>query len=118
MRSRIKMILEQKTNQKSEILTFVEGLFETSRIPNITGIIIELDNGHRVKISFVEVNDTVIVYADNIEMGRLKPSESKGYKYNFHQTYRKGMKKNGLTMNEVFIEGVFKSVDVVRFYEA
>lgn len=112
------MILEQKTNQKSEILTFVEGLFETSRIPNITGIIIELDNGHRVKISFVEVNDTVIVYADNIEMGRLKPSESKGYKYNFHQTYRKGMKKNGLTMNEVFIEGVFKSVDVVRFYEA
>lgn len=112
------MILEQKTNQKSEILTYVEGLFESSRIPNISGILIELDNGHKVKISLIEMSDTIIVYADSIEMGRLKPSESKGYKYNFHQTYRKGMKKNGLTMNEVFIEGVFKSVDVVRFYEA
>ena len=111
------MILEQKTNQKSEILTYVEGLFESSRIPNISGILIELDNGHKVKISLIEMSDTIIVYADSIEMGRLKPSESKGYKYNFHQTYRKGM-KNGLTMNEVFIEGVFKSVDVVRFYEA
>lgn len=112
------MILEQITNQKSEILTFVEGLFESSRIQNISGIIIELDNDYKVKISFVEMSDTVIVYADNVEMGRLKASESRGYKYNFHQKYRKGMKKNGLTENEAFIEGVFKSVDVVKFCEA
>lgn len=111
-------LVSDQSKQKSEILTFVEGLFESSRIPNISGIIIELDNGNKVKISLLEVDDAVIVYADNIEMGRLKPSESRCYKYNFHQKYRKGMKKNGLTVNEAFIEGVFKSVDIVRFNEA
>lgn len=110
--------VSQGSTQKSEILAFAEGLFESSKIPNISGIIIELDNDHRVKISFSEINDRVIVYADNIEMGRLEASESRGYKYNFYQSYRKGMKTHGLTVNEAFIEAAFKSTDIVRFYEA
>lgn len=50
-------------------------------------------------------------------MGILQPSESKGYKYNFYQQYRKGMKTHGLIENEQFIKGVFESEDSVRVYE-
>lgn len=104
--------------QKSEIMTFVEGIFESSKIPNISGIIIELDSGRKVKITTTEVNNSVIVYANNIKMGTLTPSESKAYKYVFQQHYRKGMKKNGLTENELFIKNAFKSEDSVKFHEA
>lgn len=110
--------MSEQNIKKSEILNFAEGSLESSRIQNVPGIIIELDSGNRIKISLVEVDGTVIVFADNKNMGMLRPSESKGYKYNFHQQYRRGMKTYGLTENEQYIKGVFESEDSVRIIEA
>lgn len=104
--------------QKPEIMCFVEELFESSRIRNVSGIIIELNRGRHIMISLAEVDDSVIIFADNKNMGTLQPSGSKGYKCNFHQQYRKGMKTHGLTENEQFIKGVFESEDSVRVFEA
>lgn len=103
---------------KSEILTFAESVFESSKIQDITGIFIKLENEHTLKISLTELEGKVFVYADNIIMGTLEPSESKLYKYCFRQQYRKGMKKHGLTTNEEFIKAAFKSENCVRFWDA
>ena len=105
-------ILMTTLGEKSELLNFVEAIFENIKEKNISGVHIKMNDGNIVKIEMYEFGGEVTVFMDNVEMGNFKESESRCYKYNFYQKYRVGIRE-GLTVNEVMMKSIcYNNADV------
>lgn len=98
---------DNQSEQKSNILLFVESLFESSRIPDLTGIHIKMSDNSILNIILEERSGKVYVKINNVLMGFLEslPDKPRGYEYRFHQQYRVGI-RNGLNSHEDFIKAV------------
>lgn len=102
---------------KSEILQFVEKLFESSK-ESVSGIHIKMDDGTMCNVILKEDNNRVHVYMNNQDMGRFEKYDGQGYQYAFYQKNRIGMKKNGYTINERMMMSICKTHDFIHLVKA
>ncbi|KAA6329497.1 hypothetical protein EZS27_021704 [termite gut metagenome] len=99
--------LDSQSEEKSAILLFVESLFEGIKIPNITGIHIEMSDNSILNVILEEINGKVSVKINNVLMGFFEslPDKPRGYEYGFHQQYGIGI-RNGLNSHETFTKAI------------
>lgn len=102
---------------KSEILQFVEKLFESSKEP-VSGIHIKMADGTMCNVTLVENNNAVHVIMNNQDMGRFEKYDGQGYQYAFYQKRRVGMKKEGYTINEQMMMSTCEYHNLIRLFKA
>ena len=104
--------------QKSELYQFVEELVSKGKEP-VEGIHIKMANGMpMMNISLSENDNKVKITINNNEVGYFEPTSVVGYKCEFHQRYRRGMKANP-NCEEWFIISICENhSDEVLLYEA
>ncbi|MBD5236090.1 MAG: hypothetical protein HDS62_00920 [Bacteroidales bacterium] len=101
------------TTKSSRLYSFVKSIFKGQGKEISDGAItIEMDVNPRflvVRLYEDEDKDTVDVTINNVKMGIFREYTKQGYKYEFEQRYRKGI-RNGRTSAEQFME------DTCTFY--
>lgn len=102
---------------KSEILQFVEELFESSKEP-VSGIHIKMADDTMCNVKLAEDNNAIHVYMNNQNMGRFEKYDGQGYQYAFYQNNRIGIKKNGYTINELMMMSICENHKLIRLFKA
>ena len=98
------------TTKSSRLYSFVKSIFKGQGKEISDGAItIEMDVNPRflvVRLYEDEDKDTVDVTINNVKMGIFREYTKQGYKYEFEQRYRKGI-RNGRTSAEQFMEDTY-----------
>lgn len=103
--------------KKSELLQFVESLFETSKEP-VPGIHIKMGDGSMCNVSIEEeINGNVTIKMNNVKMGHFEKMTQRGYKCRFMQQYRPKIRL-GLTNDELFMMNICKGNPYILFNKA
>lgn len=93
--------------KKSDLLVFVESLFDVDREKGKEDIYLRLTDGKVCRVDLFEKNGKVEVTMSDTVMGFFEVLSQKpqGYEYKFHQKHRTGISK-GLTLLEELMAGI------------
>lgn len=112
METKLENHTKGENNEKEEtenIYEFVDGLFLSQGKRTVNGDIrIEIDGNPRflnVHLYFDKAKGIVEVYINKVPMGSFKIYTAQGYKYEFQQRRRVGI-RNGRTLAEQFMESM------------
>lgn len=100
---------------KSNLLAFVESLFEGSKEKDKEEIYIRLSNNRICRVDLFEFEGKVEVTMSETNMGFFEalPDKPQGYEYKFQQKHRQGISK-GLTFLEELMANIANH-DLVKF---